>query len=263
MKKFISIITAGALVSAMSMPVFAADNLFENIICGDNTMASLNAEGIMTVSGTGSMEKYGLFDVSPSYPWEDDEVSKSIEHIVIEEGITGFDFVWAMPNLKTISLPNSLTEFDFWEFGALSDVQDKVFLSPYMNMPTYEEFLDGIFDGISQEQLDSFKSKYTCTFYGYKNTEPEVLADIGLKFHAMGDVDSNSDVNISDATCIIEVYAKSVAGLDVNTDADMDIDAADINRNGVIDINDATSALKYYARSLAGLDTDWEEILQK
>lgn len=261
MKKFISIITAGALVSAMSMPVFAADNLFENIICGDNTRASLNAEGIMTVSGTGSMEKYGLFDVSPSYPWEDDEVSKSIEHIVIEEGITGFDFVWAMPNLKTISLPNSLTEFDFWEFGALSDVQDKVFLSPYMNMPTYEEFLDGIFDGISQEQLDSFKSKYTCTFYGYKNTEPEVLADIGLKFHSMGDLDGDTHVDVSDATNILKLYAESAAGIKHDSDTGIDTDAADINRDGKINIEDAKAALKYYAYNAAGLEIDWTDIL--
>lgn len=257
MKKFISIITAGALASAMSMPVFASENIFENISCGDNAKASLNAEGIMTVSGTGSMEKYGLFDVSPSYPWQDDEISQSVEHIIVEEGITGFDFVWAMPNLKTISLPNSFTEFDFWEFGALSDVQDKVFLSPYVNMPTDEES----FDGISQEQLDSFRSKYTCTFYGYKNTDLQVLTDIGLKFHAMGDLDSDTNVDVSDATDILKLYAESAAGIKHDSDTDIDTDAADINRDGKINIEDAKATLKYYAYNAAGLEIDWTEIL--
>jgi len=258
MKKFISIITAGALVSAMSMPVFAADNLFENIICGDNTRASLNAEGVMTVSGTGSMDKYGLFDDMPSYPWQDDEISKSVEHIVIEEGITDFDFVWSMPNLKSISLPNSFTGFDFWEFAALSDVQDKVFLSPYVNMPTNGKS----FDNIDQEQLDSFKSKYTCTFYGYKNTEPEVLADIGLKFHAMGDLDGDTHVDVSDATNILKLYAESAAGIKDDPDASIDTDAADINRDGKINIEDAKDALTYYAFNAAGIEIDWADILE-
>lgn len=271
MKKLIGMVTAGVVAAFMTLTVTAAENVF-NVFCSkndadSNIWVSLDTDGVMTVNGTGNMDAYGLFDEVPVYPWSEDETAKLVENIAIEEGVTYFDFVWSLPELKTIRLPDSIAMFDFWEFTYLSNVQDKVFMSPYVDLISSDSTTLGSMSNEELEQLfaghDNAFEKYSCTFYGYKDTIWENMSNYGMKFHAMGDVDSNSDVNISDATRILEVYAKSVAGLDVNTDADMDIDAADINRDGVVDINDATSALKYYARSIAGLDTDWEEALQK
>lgn len=267
MRKLMGIATAGAVAAAMALPVTAAENVF-NVFCsqntGDDVWVSLDTDGVMTVSGTGSMDAYGFFDEKPDYPWLEDGVVNLVEHIVIEEGITYFDFVWSFPELKTIRLPDSDAVLDFWEFGYLSDAQDKVFMSPYTDLMGKDSTL-GEMPKEELEQLleghDNPFGKYSCTFYGYKDTIWDDLSVYGMKFHAMGDMDSDSDVNISDAASILELYAKSAAGLEVNTEEG--IDAADISRDGIIGIDDATVVLKYYANSIAGLSTDWEAILQK
>ena len=269
MKKMMGIVTAGAVAATMALPATAAENVF-NVFCsqrtGDDVWASLNADGVMTVSGTGNMDTYGMFEENPDYPWTKDETANLVEHIVIEEGVTYFDFVWSFPELKTIRLPDSVAMLDFWEFTYLSNVQDKVFMSPYTDLMGKDSTL-GEMPKEELEQLleghDNPFGKYSCTFYGYKDTVWENMSDYGMKFHAMGDMDSDSDVNISDAASILELYAKSAAGLEVNTEEGIDIDAADISRDGIIGIDDATVVLKCYANSIAGLSTDWEAILQK
>lgn len=270
MKKLVGMISAGVMAVFMTLPVTAAENVF-NVFCsqktGGDVWAAFNADSnVMTVSGTGNMDEYGLFDESPVYPWFEDETAKLVENIVIEEGVTYFDFVWALPELKTIRLPDSIEMLDFWEFTYLSNVQDKVFMSPYIDLISKDSTL-GSMSKEELEQLfegrDNPFEEYRCTFYGYKDTIWEDMSDHGMKFHAMGDADSDSDVNISDATCVLEVYAKSLAGLEEDTTSDIDMAAADINRDGVIGISDASSILRYYSGSIAGLDTDWQELLQK
>ncbi|MDE6021379.1 MAG: hypothetical protein K2H01_10365 [Ruminococcus sp.] len=264
MKKLIGIMISGAMAAAMSMPAFAAENLFD-IKCGEDAWAKLSGDGIMTISGTGYMDTFGLFDDTPDYPWQNDATSMLIENIVIEEGITNFDFVWELPQLKTMRLPDSITGFNFWEFSYFRNVQDKVFFSPYVDFIGTDTTLGNMtleeLENLFGDSKDAF-AQYTCTFYAYKDTVWDRLADYGMKFHAMGDLDGNASIDITDAAGILKMYAGEAAGI-IDVNFDMNSDAADINRDGNIDISDAAAALEYYASCAAGIDIDWESILQK
>jgi hypothetical protein len=73
----------------------------------------------------------------------------------------------------------------------------------------------------------------------------------------LGDVDGDGTIAISDASVVLEYYAKTAAGLK----AEIDIAAADVDQDGDIALADASYILTYYAREAAGLSPDWDEIL--
>ena len=93
-------------------------------ICGENLTWKLNYEGTMTISGSGDMFDYTLYDETVS-PWTD--LAADIKAVVAEEGVTSignFAFV-NCANLTTVSLPDSLTEVGesaFRNCGALTTV---------------------------------------------------------------------------------------------------------------------------------------------
>ena len=79
MRKFISVILAVIMIiSAMPFTVSA-----ESGNCGANVKWTLDSNGILTISGTGSMDDYIL---SSATPWN--KKLKSIKKIIIGEGVT-------------------------------------------------------------------------------------------------------------------------------------------------------------------------------
>ena len=68
--------------------------------CGDNAMWSLDANGVMTISGTGSTTDHMDTSFIPTF----NEYLDQIKTIIFESGITrvGSDFISSMPNLKEI-----------------------------------------------------------------------------------------------------------------------------------------------------------------
>lgn len=74
--------------------------------------------------------------------------------------------------------------------------------------------------------------------------EPEILS---------GDVDGDGEIDISDATAALTIYARNIAGLSIDEYTDSQKKAADIDGDGEITILDATQILTIYARSLASL----------
>ncbi|MBQ8514976.1 MAG: leucine-rich repeat protein [Ruminococcus sp.] len=76
-----------------------------------------------------------------------------------------------------------------------------------------------------------------------------------------GDADGDGLVEVTDASLVLTLYAKTAAGLSVDEFTERKRKAADVDGNGVINIRDATAVLTYYAQYAAGLDPDWEEIL--
>ncbi len=67
-----------------------------------------------------------------------------------------------------------------------------------------------------------------------------------------GDMDQNGDIDISDATYLLSLYANTCAG-NIKHISIFDMTAGDMNVNGEIDIGDATIVLRIYAWQCAGL----------
>lgn len=68
-----------------------------------------------------------------------------------------------------------------------------------------------------------------------------------------GDVDGNGTVELTDATIVLTMYAKSAASIELDETEKRQLAAADVNKNGSIDLSDATEVLSIYARNAAGL----------
>lgn len=80
--------------------------------CGENLIWSLDADGVLTISGTGAMDSY----YDERAPW--DAYRNDIVHLVVEEGVTTIGD-WAFlscTNLVDVVLPDSLLEICFGAF---------------------------------------------------------------------------------------------------------------------------------------------------
>lgn len=78
MKRMIAAAAAAAMLCA-SVTVVASET--ESGSCGDNLTWTLDESGLLTVSGTGTMDNYTFIDPAP---WADSDV----RDVVIEEGVT-------------------------------------------------------------------------------------------------------------------------------------------------------------------------------
>ena len=84
----------------------------------DNLTWTLDAEGTMTISGTGAMKGYSTDD-SPATQKED-----SVKKIVIEDGVTsiGEHAFWHCSNLTSITIPDGVTSIGRSAFNACSSL---------------------------------------------------------------------------------------------------------------------------------------------
>lgn len=87
--------------------VLIADAAYQGA-CGEKLTWSLDDEGTLTISGTGSMTNYSS-DNSSSIPWR--SYWKSIQRIEIESGVTSIgDWAfWDLTNVTSISIPDTVT----------------------------------------------------------------------------------------------------------------------------------------------------------
>lgn len=91
-------------------------------VCGENAIWSLDAEGTLTISGTGNIYSYmryrsdsvdtceDLSQLTP--PWNENYDNQSIKTVVIEHGITsiGVGAFMLCPELTNVSIPASVTD---------------------------------------------------------------------------------------------------------------------------------------------------------
>ena len=84
-----------------SMNLWAADSGS----CGDNLTWTLDDNGTLTISGTGSMTNYNR---SGSYPWD---TKNSVKKVIINSGVTsiGDNAFYACTALTSVTIPNSVT----------------------------------------------------------------------------------------------------------------------------------------------------------
>lgn len=86
--------------------------------CGENCTATLSDNGVMTVSGSGSMDDY----TTDTIPWKDS--LESITNVVVQSGITnlGVRSFQGATNLVSASLPEGLTSIGNGAFNKASSL---------------------------------------------------------------------------------------------------------------------------------------------
>ena len=81
--------------------------------CGENLTWELDCHGVLTISGTGAMDKWKTY----SYvPWKD--YAASITSVILPDGLTniGLGAFYGCSNLTAIEIPNSVTSIGYQAF---------------------------------------------------------------------------------------------------------------------------------------------------
>lgn len=110
----------------------------ESGTCGDNLTWTLDANGILTISGTGEMTDY---TISANAPWN--QYAALITAIVIEDGVTsvGDRAFRNFQNCTSVTLPDTLTDFGMGSFYGMDHL-------PAITIPSgITAIQDGAFSG--------------------------------------------------------------------------------------------------------------------
>ena len=136
MKKIISLLLSLAMLltitSGLNLTAYAAVKTGN---CGDNVTYSLNTStGVLTISGTGKMTDYSVYDHGPFYD------NASIKSVVIESGVTsiGDEAFVACSNLTSVTIPNSVTSIGDEAFVACSNLTSVTIPNSVISIGNYE-----------------------------------------------------------------------------------------------------------------------------
>ena len=97
-RKILSVLLAVLMLITASFATISA-NAAQSGTCGDNLTWTLDDAGVLTISGTGKMQEYKLFQT----PWRS---LSGVKEIIIEEGVTsisGNSFYDMIPERISIS----------------------------------------------------------------------------------------------------------------------------------------------------------------
>ena len=84
---------------------------------GDNVRWSLDSDGVMTISGSGAMEDYSVFEPITRSPWYEKHLAHKVTKLVIEPGVTTVgDSAFLGCNIAEVSLPEGLTRIGAYGF---------------------------------------------------------------------------------------------------------------------------------------------------
>lgn len=143
--------------------------------CGDNATYSLDSNGVLTITGTGSITDSFFCDL-------DYEIRDNIKALVIGEGITGIGAkaFQSCSNLTVVNLPASLTSIGSDAFYYCSKVEDVYCYADPDNL-TWNDFWadDFKYDNetrihVLSEHLEKYKAAYSDPDTGYGNENTNV-----------------------------------------------------------------------------------------
>ncbi|MBQ2680066.1 MAG: leucine-rich repeat protein [Firmicutes bacterium] len=128
MKKKIMALVIAAVMAVMVLPgaVFAAEAKSGD--CGDSAKWAVSDDGVLTISGTGSIKDYEATYTGEikdgAAPWI--EMRDSIKEIVIEEGITaiGKYAFMGMDSAEKLTLPEGVTEISDYAFDGCNNLEE-------------------------------------------------------------------------------------------------------------------------------------------
>lgn len=276
MKKLIcALITCSNLIwciGSMSNTVQAVE--IAQGICGESCTWSLDADGVLTISGSGKMENYKDFH----NPWRDN--SYYVEKIVVEEGITeiGKNAFCCLTDVIEISFPTSLTvinnnacmrlaitELDCPE--NLIEIGDSSFYGcndletvhlneglQYIRAEAFEvpgtDRLQSLYIPPSVIEVGEMAFGYIAakipeaviipdknrTIIGYEGTAAEAYANsVGLQFESLGNL--CGDMN---GDKIVDVFDLAMIKRYVTSPqkSSIDFSRVDLNKDGMVDVDD-------------------------
>lgn len=87
--------------------------------CGDNLTWKLDANGTLTISGSGKMYKYGVgsLGVAAQAPWQELRNDYPVKKLVLSEGITSIGAcAFEFSKIETLDIPSTVTEIDVCAF---------------------------------------------------------------------------------------------------------------------------------------------------
>lgn len=161
------------------------------------------------------------------------------------------------------------TEYDQYNYlniyfadGTPTNIQNKVVFIEYGRtggfggycVPSFVEASDSL---ITVRSIEDF---YTDAYDILTSYKYDAAGRKFIEIDATGDIDLNAEVNISDASAILSMYAGFAADLDMSSITNRMYNAADINIDGMVTLEDATYVLTYYAQNAAGMNPVWEEL---
>lgn len=105
-KRILSFVLVLSLMSnlIMSFPIMAKAETIASGTCGDNLAWILDAEGLLTISGTGDMIDFSI----EGLPWQ----RGLVKNVIIEHGITsiGQNAFYACSNILRVSISNTVID---------------------------------------------------------------------------------------------------------------------------------------------------------
>lgn len=137
--KFLSLLLVMALVVTMvPINVFAAESDgLETVVSnevevvasgdcgenGDNVNWVLDADGVLTISGSGAMEDYTWTNFVPTTPWY--EYRSSITKIVVEDGVTtiGSSAFYKLSYVTSVDISDDVLSFKAYAFASCYKIQ--------------------------------------------------------------------------------------------------------------------------------------------
>ena len=214
MKKVLALLALLAAVCGLLAFSAAAESAAASGICGENLTWTLDAAGTLTVSGTGAMEDYHIYNDMPWYQSRD-----SIKAVVVENGVTtiGEYAFYGCSSLISITIPEGVTAIGYRAFSGCSSLKDVSItdLDAWYRIDFANSSATPMCNGgnlllngqklVSVAVPEGVTEVKAYTFYGFKDliqvTIPESVTSIGK--YAFCDCDSLTSINIPESVTTI------------------------------------------------------------
>jgi len=113
------------LLVLLLVPAEVGATTVDSGTCGDNLTWTLDDAGTLTISGTGPMDNYDLFD-DINAPWYGDK--RAVKKVIIEDGVTTIGncaFGWCT-NMTEVTIGGTVTTIGEWAFSHCSALTEAV-----------------------------------------------------------------------------------------------------------------------------------------
>lgn len=288
MKKLVSLVTALAMMSGMALCASAEGTSFakgdvdmDGVITGhDAAIVSKYADGILEMEITD--EQLGLADMNGDGTVDAADaalIAENQEYTLCDINLDGHASVTEHTDLLNLVCLNSIDRrVGFGDYGVRADIDcngvidiyDSVDILYYYMYTAAElpTFVDGKFYMDSQAIEEDYikQQKEMAEYLSDEELKNEIKNINSLEdwfncrcrpsVKAKADIDGDGRVSTKDATDILTMYSKNVAGVKPITSPDYDPDVikkADINLDGKIDVKDAAFVLNVYAMIAADI----------